>query len=55
MKWLRAFFLLFVLLSNILLAAQEQAQRKDQAQAKDAPGWVFPYAINPRRSLSPRK
>lgn len=44
MKWLRAFFLLFVLLSNILLAAQEQAQRKDQAQAKDAPGWVFAYA-----------
>jgi hypothetical protein len=45
MKWLRSFFLLVVLLSNILLTAQDRAQKKDQAQAKDAPaGWVFAYA-----------
>jgi len=45
MKWLRTFFLLFVVFSNIFLTAQDQAQKKDQAQTKDAAaGWVFAYA-----------
>jgi hypothetical protein len=39
MKWLLSFSLLLVVFSSILLAAQEQAQKKDVPL-----GWVFAYA-----------